>query len=319
MAYKQNFGRNNLTNANISALTNGGTDPETDPKPNGVVASDSDETFGSGVTNELPTVDLGIVKRTKPAATELSNEERSNMLRRQIIAGKGDLLDTSYLPNNPNITQTTATVTKNSTDGKTYDVIEDTFQNSLGGKPTVITQGNGNISMDNMKPQYYSNSEARTQVANSVNRQNTNPMIPGTSTATGSGRQNYMTRVTGGGDTGLPLIKEAQNVLTGDILGEISNSARPTTTLSSRNAATGFYSGNANRTSTNTPQLDGTERYINVTRRMGPEDLRNFVDQDSLGGLGGRRTTSAYVAGKKFKNRTFMNNTGFNITSGDED
>ena len=32
MAYKQNFGRDNLTNSNIAALTNGGTDPETDPK-----------------------------------------------------------------------------------------------------------------------------------------------------------------------------------------------------------------------------------------------------------------------------------------------
>lgn len=32
MAYKQNAGRDNLTNLNIAALTNGGTDPETDPK-----------------------------------------------------------------------------------------------------------------------------------------------------------------------------------------------------------------------------------------------------------------------------------------------
>tara|TARA_R110002072_G_scaffold259952_1_gene418512 strand:- start:13 stop:972 length:960 start_codon:yes stop_codon:yes gene_type:complete len=319
MAYKQNFGRNNLTNLNIAALTSGGTDPETDPKPNGVVASNTDKTFGSGVTNELDTVDLGTVKKKKPAETKLSNEERSNMLRKQIIAGKGNLLDESYLPTNPNVERTTATVTKNSTDGRTYDVIEDTFQNKKGGEPTVITQGNGNISMDNMKPQYYSNPVARAQVLSSVNRQNTNPMIPGTSTATGSGRQNYMTRVTGGGDTGLPLVKEAQNVLTGDILGEISNSGRSTTTNSSRSAATGFYSGNANRTSTNTPQLDGRERYINVTRRMGPKDLQNFVKQDSLGSLSSRRTTSGYVAGKKFKNRTFMNNSGFNITSGEED
>ena len=32
MAYKQNAGRDDLTNLNIAALTNGGTDPETDPK-----------------------------------------------------------------------------------------------------------------------------------------------------------------------------------------------------------------------------------------------------------------------------------------------
>ena len=315
MAYTQKFGRPSLGTLGEPFVEKGLITP-TDPKPNGVVASNSDKTFGSGVTNELDTVDLGTVKNTKPAATKLSNDERSYMLRKQIIAGKGDLLGDDYKLDNPNVKRTTATVTKNSTDGKTYDVIEDTFQNTKGGKPTVVTQGNGNISIDNMEPQYYSNSEARTQVANSVNRQNTNPMIPGTSTATGSGRQNYMTRVTGGGDTGRPLVKEAQNVLTGDILGEISNSGRSTTTNSSRSAATGFYSGNANRTSTNTPQLDGTQRYINVTRRMSPEDLQNFVKRDSLSALASRRTTSAYVAGKKFKNRTFMNNSGFNITSG---
>lgn len=315
MAYTQKFGRPSL-GGNGEPFVEKGLITPTDPEPNGVVASNSDKTFGSGVTNELDTVDLGTVKNTKPAATKLSNDERSYMLRKQIIAGKGNLLGDDYKPDNPNVKRTTATVTKNSTDGKTYDVIEDTFQNTKGGKPTVVTQGNGNISIDNMKPQYYSNSEARTQVANSVNRQNTNPMIPGTSTASGRGRQNYMTRVTGGGDTGKPLVKEAQNVLTGDILGEISNSGRSTTTNSSRNAATGFYSGNANRTSSNTPQLDGTQRYINVTRNMSARDLQNFVAQDSLSALASRRTTSGYVAGKKFKNETFMNNSGFNITSG---
>ena len=317
MAYKQNFGRDNLTNPNIAALTNGGTDPKTDPKPNGVVASSDDLTFGDGVTNQLEGVTLKTVKNTKPAATKPSNEERSNMLRRQIIAGKGNLLDESYLPANPNVTQTTATVTKNNADGKPFDVTETTFQNTKGGKPTVITSTSSNIALDNMNPQYYSSSEHRGQVARSINNQNTKPMIPGTSTATGRGRQNYMTRVTGGGDSGMPLVKEAQNVLTGDILGEISNSENPTSTISGRHAATGFYKGGTGNS--NTPQLDGTERYINVTRNMGPKDLQNFVKQDSLSSLGSRRTTSAYVAGKKFKNKTFMQNAGFDITSGDED
>ena len=44
MAYKQNAGRDNLTNLNIAALTNGGTDPETDPKKKKKVASFNNET-----------------------------------------------------------------------------------------------------------------------------------------------------------------------------------------------------------------------------------------------------------------------------------
>ena len=44
MAYKQNAGRDNLTNLNIAALTNGGTDPETDSKKKKKVASFNNET-----------------------------------------------------------------------------------------------------------------------------------------------------------------------------------------------------------------------------------------------------------------------------------
>jgi hypothetical protein len=44
MAYKQNAGRDNLTNLNIAALTNGGTDPGTDPKKKKKVASFNNET-----------------------------------------------------------------------------------------------------------------------------------------------------------------------------------------------------------------------------------------------------------------------------------
>lgn len=66
MAYKQDFGRDNLTNPNIAALTNGGTDP----KPNGVVASSDDLTFGGGVTNELEGVTLKTVKNTKPKVNQ---------------------------------------------------------------------------------------------------------------------------------------------------------------------------------------------------------------------------------------------------------
>ncbi len=98
MAYKQNFGRDNLTNANIFALTNGGTDPETDPEPNGVVASNSDKTFASGVTNELETVDLGTVKNTKPKV------DRPKSLRESIL---DNTADESYTMYNANTKKTT--------------------------------------------------------------------------------------------------------------------------------------------------------------------------------------------------------------------
>jgi hypothetical protein len=318
MAYTQKFGRPSLGGNGEPFIEKGLITP-TDPKPNGVVASSDDLTFGGGVRNELPTVTLGTVKSTKPVAKKPSNREKSETLRKQIIAGTGDLLDASYLPNNPNIKQTTANVTKNTASGKPYTVTQDTFQNTKGGTPTVVESTPSNISLGGLKTQYYSSPEAQTQVANSINRQNTSPTIPGTSTASGRGRQNYMTRVTGGGDTGLPLVKEAQNVLTGDILGRISSTG-PSSNGGFRAAQTGFYAGN--RTSSNTPQLDGDKRYINVTRNMSPKDLQSFVKQDSLSALNSRRSTAAFVKGMNFKNQTFMsnsNNSGYNVTSGKKD
>jgi len=317
MAYTQKFARPSLGRNGEPFIEKGLITP-TDPKPNGVVASSDDMTFGSGVRNELPAVTLGTVKNTKPV-TEPSNREKSEMLRKQIIAGTGDLLDASYLPNNPNIKQTTANVTKNTANGKSYTVTQDTFQNTKGGTPTVVESTPSNISLAGLKTQYYSSPEAQTQVANSINRQNTSPTIPGTSTASSRGRQNYMTRVTGGGDTGLPLVKEAQNVLTGDILGQISSTGRPSNG-GFRAAQTGFYAGN--RASSNTPQLDGNKRYINVTRNMSPKELQSFVKQDSLSALDSRRSTAAFVKGMNFKNQTFMsnsNNSGYNVTSGKRD
>ena len=308
MAYTQKFGRPSL-GRNGEPFVEKGLITPTDPvKPFKPVAGEFNE--------QVETVDLGTVKKKKPVVMGPSNRERSETLRKQIIKGTGDLLDASYLPNNPNITQTTADVTKNNADGKPYTVTENTFQNTKGGQPTVVASTPSNISLGRLDSQYYSSPKAQTQVANSINRQNTTPTIPGTSTASGRGRQNYMTRVTGGGDSGLPLVKEAQNVLTGDILGQISSTGRPLRG-GFRSAATGFYAGN--RTSSNTPQLDGDQRYINVTRNMSPKDLKNFVKQDSLSALDSRRGTAAFVKGMNFKNQTFMsnsNNSGSNVTSG---
>jgi len=59
MAYIQQAGRPKVESAAINYLTD---KDKKDPAPNGVVASNSDETFGSGVTNELDTVTLGTVK-----------------------------------------------------------------------------------------------------------------------------------------------------------------------------------------------------------------------------------------------------------------
>ena len=56
MAYTQKFGRPSL-GGNGEPFVDKGLITPTDPKPNGVVVS-SDETFGGGVTNELPTVTI---------------------------------------------------------------------------------------------------------------------------------------------------------------------------------------------------------------------------------------------------------------------
>ena len=61
MAYTQQFGRPKVESAAVNYLTD---KDKKDPAPNGVVASNSDETFGSGVINELDTVTLNSVKNT---------------------------------------------------------------------------------------------------------------------------------------------------------------------------------------------------------------------------------------------------------------
>ena len=81
MAYTQQFGRPSVESAAINYLTD---KDKKDPAPNGVVASNSDKTFGSGVTNELPTVTLGAVKNTKKKV------DRPKSLRDSILDNTAD-------------------------------------------------------------------------------------------------------------------------------------------------------------------------------------------------------------------------------------
>jgi len=136
MAYKQNFGRDNLTNLNVAALTNGGTDPTdpTDPKPNGVVASSDDLTFGGGVTNELEGVTLGTVKNTKPKVN------RPKTLRDSIL---DNTADDSYTMYNADTKKTT----KQKVDpisGTNFD--ETTYSNPATKYTASLTSGNKSVS-----------------------------------------------------------------------------------------------------------------------------------------------------------------------------
>ena len=89
MAYTQNAGRDNLTNLNIAALTNGGTDPVKPFKP---VAGEFNE--------QLETVDLGTVKNTKKKV------DRPKSLRESILDNTvGDGSYTMYNENTQKNTQ----------------------------------------------------------------------------------------------------------------------------------------------------------------------------------------------------------------------
>jgi len=80
MAYTQQFGRPNVESAAINYLTD---KDKKDPAPNGVVASNSDKTFGSGVTNELDTVMLTGTNTKKKV-------DRPKSLRNSILDNTAD-------------------------------------------------------------------------------------------------------------------------------------------------------------------------------------------------------------------------------------
>ena len=86
MAYTQQAGRPKVESAAVNYLTD---KDKKDPAPNGVVASNSDKTFGSGVTNELDTVMLTGTNTKKKV-------DRPESLRNSILKNRADNSYTMY-------------------------------------------------------------------------------------------------------------------------------------------------------------------------------------------------------------------------------
>tara|TARA_R110000824_G_scaffold346207_1_gene532936 strand:+ start:359 stop:1096 length:738 start_codon:yes stop_codon:yes gene_type:complete len=97
MAYTQQAGRPKVESAAVNYLTD---KDKKDPAPNGVVASNSDKTFGSGVTNELDTVMLTGTNTKKKV-------DRPQSLRESIL---NNTADDSYSLYNANTKKTTSQV-----------------------------------------------------------------------------------------------------------------------------------------------------------------------------------------------------------------
>ena len=96
MAYTQQAGRPKVESAAVNYLTD---KDKKDPAPNGVVASNSDKTFGSGVTNELDTVILTGTNTKKKV-------DRPKSLRESILDNTvGDGSYTMYNENTQKNTQ----------------------------------------------------------------------------------------------------------------------------------------------------------------------------------------------------------------------
>ena len=310
MAYKQNFGRNNLTNLNIAALTSGGTDPETDPKPNGVVASNTDKTFGSGVTNELDTVVLKPVKNTKPVAMGPSNREESIERQKQIKEGSGNMLDKSYDYDNAVINRETSIVNKVNTSGEPYSMTRNTFSNASGGKPETVDNTHSAVMIGPRdKGAWFSSTEDQQQVQRSRNYANSDRA----NKRLGDEMQNWGTFVTGGRDSGEPLRKYIQNNQTGSIAGQISGpgTARYVgqTTHTLPNARTNEFVQDPHGY---TPTLDGRSRKISSILDMKPQEAMNYIKQDSLDKQDNRFSRGIFKSALNFRNSMFPKD----ITSG---
>jgi len=301
MAYKQNAGRDDLTNLNIAALTNGGTDPKTDPKPNGVVASSDDLTFGDGVTNELSAVTLKTVKNTKPAVTGPSNRQLSAERRRQIKAGKGSLLDESY-NENPNITRTTSIVDKVGADGEPYSMTENTFTNPLGGGSTsVYNTPSAAFIGENTTGLFFDSNAARTQAQNSSNYMNS---VAGKKRR-GSEMQNFGTEVWGGKDSGRPLKKFMVNNQTGSIVGQLSGEGTTNYLFQGQNQLPSNRVGEFKNQNRYTQLLDGHKMSNHTLLNLTPEKAMAYIRQDSLDKQRNRFTNTANDAGISFRNSMF--------------
>ena len=306
MAYKQNFGRNNLTNANISALTNGGTDPETDPKPNGVVASNSDKTFGSGVINELDTVTLGTVKNNEPVVMGPSNLAESATRRRQIKRGKAqggekNYLDSSY-DQDQNITRTTSTVDKVDNQGQTYSMTRNNFTHPLGGTATnVDTTPSAAFIGENSAGLFFDSNAARTQAQNSSNYMNS----PQGQKRRGSEMQNFGTFVEGGKDSGQPLKTYMQNLQTGSIVGQLSGEGTTNFLGQGQNKLPVNKIGEFKNNYGYTKLLDGNSMSNQTLLNLTPEKAMAYIRQDSLDKQRNRFTNKANDKAVNYRNSMF--------------
>ena len=309
MAYTQKFGRPSLGTLGEPFVEKGLITP-TDPKPNGVVASNSDKTFGSGVTNQLDTVVLGTVKNTKPVVTGLSNRAESIERQKQIKAGSGTMLDKSYDYDNAVINRKTSIVNKVNTSGEPYSMTRNTFSNASGGKPETVdnTQSAAFIGPRD-KGVFFSNAEDQQQVQRSRNYANSDRA----NKRFGNEMQNWGTFVTGGRDSGEPLRTYIQNNQTGSIAGQISGPGTGgyvgQTTHNLPNARTNEFVQDPHGY---TPTLDGRSVRTSSILGLKPWQAIEKIKQDSLDAQDKRYTRGIFKRALNFRNSMFPTD----ITSG---
>tara|TARA_R110002072_G_scaffold300617_1_gene478513 strand:+ start:348 stop:1082 length:735 start_codon:yes stop_codon:yes gene_type:complete len=131
MAYTQQAGRPKVESAAVNYLTD---KDKKDPAPNGVVASNSDITFGSGVTNELDTVMLTGTNTKKKV-------DRPKSLRNSIL---DNTADDSYSMYGEGVNKATTTVV-DPTSGSNRE--QTTFSsNKVPNYSASITSGNNSVS-----------------------------------------------------------------------------------------------------------------------------------------------------------------------------
>lgn len=296
MAYKQNFGRPS-EGKNGEPFAKKGLISPTIVNP-----SSSDNTLiGTGdtpVVNELEPVMLGTVKKTKP----LSNREESIQRQKQTKAGKGNLLnrDNSY-NQNQNITRTTSTINKETTDGRPYSLNRNTFTNVEGGKSYNVDNSPNEAFMDGRSRGFFSNEDAQNRATNSENFVNSKKF----DVRQGSEMQNFGTFVTGGRNSGQPLRTFMQNMKTGSIVGQLSGEGVGSTvgsTVPNANKNTNEFAKHDN---TNTQLLDGTQRRTSFFKNMTPEQGIQFIKNDSLSSQSARYGKKAQKAAIKYKNTLF--------------
>ena len=294
MAYTQDFGRNNLTNSNISALTNGGTDPETDPiKPFKPVAGEFNEA--------LPEITIK-GSRNKPV-TGPSNRQLSERRQRQTKAGKGSELerDPSY-NSNPNITRTTSTVDKVDNQGQTYSMTRNNFTHPLGGTATnVDTTPSAAFIGDRATGLFFNSNAARTQAQNSSNYMNS----PQGQKRRGSEMQNFGTEVTGGRDSGRPLEKYMVNNQTGDIVGQLSGEGTTKYLFQGQNQLPSNRVGEFKNHNGYAQLLDGNKMSNQTLLNLTPEKAMAYIRQDSLDKQRNRFTNKANDKAVNYRNSMF--------------